>query len=348
MKILIAGSSGLVGTALTQALARDGHRVVRLVRCGSGAEKEAAEANRSMKETSAREVKNSERDGSNNVAEVPWNPNTCDLEGEPFGDEQGNVEGADVVVNLAGASIAEETWKAERKALIRSSRVHTTRELVCAMEKLSDRPKALVSASAIGYYGNRGDEVLTEESKASDDFLGRVCQEWEAEAVKAETLGMRVVRTRFGVILAKHGGALPQMMRPFKFGAGGRVGSGQQWISWITLDDVVAILGYAIENRHMSGAVNVVSPQPVRNADFARELGRAMHRPAFLPAPAFALELVLGEMAEALLLSSQRVMPSRLQQLGYRFLHPNLPAALAAVLADQAQPAHAATSRRSA
>jgi uncharacterized protein len=346
MKILIAGSSGLVGTALTQALAREGHKVVRLVRCGSGAAKEVSNENRREKESKARESKNTGRDGSSNVTEVAWNPNTCDLEGEPFGEEQGEVEGADAVVNLAGASIAGETWNAERKALIRSSRVHTTRELVCALEKLSDRPRALVSASAIGFYGNRGDEVLTEESKAGDDFLAKVCLEWEAEAVKAETLGMRVVRTRFGIILAKHGGALPQMMRPFKFGAGGRVGSGQQWMSWITLHDAVTILRYALENRHISGAVNVVSQQPVRNADFARELGRAMHRPAVLPAPAFALELVLGEMAEALLLASQRVMPSRLQQLGYRFLHPSLPAALAAVLADGVQPAHAATSPR--
>jgi uncharacterized protein len=345
MKVLIAGSSGLVGTALTRALARDGHRVVRLVRCGSSAAKEATNENRRKKKTKGRETKNAERDGSSNITEVAWNPNTCDLEGEPFGEGQENVEGADAVVNLAGASIAGETWNAERKALIRSSRVHTTRELVCAMEKLADKPNILVSASAIGYYGNRGDEALTEESKPGDDFLARVCQEWEAEAVKAETLGMRVVRTRFGIILAKHGGALPQMMRPFKFGAGGRVGSGQQWMSWITLDDAVAVLRYALENRAMSGAVNVVSPQPVRNADFARELGRAMHRPAILPAPAFALELVLGEMAEALLLASQRVMPSRLQQLGYRFVHATLPGALAAVLSNGVQPAHAATSR---
>jgi uncharacterized protein len=335
MKILIAGSSGLVGTALTRALAGDGHRVVRLVRCGSGAAAEkASQENGRSKKSIAGEQKKWEGDGSRNVAEVQWNPNTCDLEGEPFGEEQGEVEGADAVVNLAGASIAGETWNTERKALIRSSRVHTTRELVCALEKLSDGPKVLVSASAIGYYGNRVDEVLTEESKAGDDFLARVCQEWEAEAVKAEALRMRVVRARFGVILAKNGGALPQMMRPFKFGAGGRIGSGQQWMSWITLDDVVGVLRYALENRAMSGAVNVVSPQPVRNADFVRELGRAMHRPAMLPAPAFALALILGEMAEALLLSSQRVMPSRLQQLGYRFLHANLPAALAAVLSQ--------------
>ena len=345
MKILVTGSSGLVGTALTESLARNGHEVVRLVRSGSGAKTEHRGENRRKKEAAAREQRRAAADGSPNVIEVAWNPNTCDLEGEPFGDEQDKVEGADAVVNLAGASIAGETWTEERKALIRLSRVHTTRELVCSLEKLSDGPKTLVSASAIGYYGNRGDEVLTEESKAGDDFLARVCQEWEAEALKAEALGMRVVRTRFAIILAKHGGALPQMMRPFKFGAGGRIGSGRQWTSWVSLHDVVAILRYAIENRAIGGALNVVAPQPVRNADFAKELGRAMHRPAILPAPAFALEFVLGEMAETLLLSSQRVTPSRLQQLGYRFLHADLPSALAAVLSGEARMAQSATSR---
>ena len=347
MKILIAGSSGLVGTALTQALGSEGHTVVRLVRCGSGAKTEVAKGNGAKSKAGGVGQKGAASSaGMKNVVEAEWNPNTCDLEGEPFGEDHEKVEGADAVVNLAGASIAGETWTGERKALIRSSRVHTTRELVCALDKISDKPKALVSASAIGYYGNRGDEVLTEESKAGDDFLARVCWEWEAEAVKAETLGMRVVRTRFGVILANNGGALPQMMRPFKFGAGGRVGSGQQWMSWIALDDVVAILQYAVENRAISGALNVVAPQPVRNADFAKELGRAMHRPAFLPAPAFALEFVLGEMAEALLLASQRVMPTRLQQLGYRFLYPQLSGALAAILGDGARAVRAATSRR--
>lgn len=339
MRVLIAGSSGLVGTALTQALARDGHEVVRLVRTGSGA-KNGPEKGRKQ------EARTREENAFANVIKVAWNPNTCDLEGEPFGEEQDKVEGADAVVNLAGASIAGEVWTKERKALIRSSRLHTTRELVCALEKLNDAPKTLVSASAIGYYGSRGDEVLTEETKPGDDFLGRLCQEWEAEAVKAEALGMRVVRTRFGIILAKHGGALPQMMRPFKFGAGGRVGSGQQWMSWIALDDAVRILQYAIENRAIAGALNVVAPQPVRNADFAKELGHAMHRPAKLPAPAFALELLLGEMAEALLLASQRVMPSRLQQLGHRFAYADLPAALAAILSDGVRVPSAPTSRR--
>jgi uncharacterized protein len=330
MKVAITGSSGLVGTALTYSLSREGHTVVRLVRCGSGAKN----GKNGGRKTPQKERDTSASGSRANVMEVLWNPNTCDLEGAPFGDEQDKVEGADAFVNLAGASIAGESWSEERKAVIRSSRIHTTRELVCALEKLRARPKVLVSASAIGFYGNRGDEILTEESKPSDDFLGRVCQEWEAEAVKAEALGIRVVRTRFGIILAKHGGALPQMMRPFKFGVGGRVGSGQQWMSWVTLQDVVAILRYAMENRAISGALNVVAPQPARNADFAKELGRAMHRPSAVPAPAFALEFALGEMAEALLLASQRVVPTRLGQLGYKFQHSDLPSALEAVLND--------------
>jgi uncharacterized protein len=329
MKVIIAGSSGLVGTALVDALAANGDSVVRLARSGSGARKEvAAKGSRPFAGEKAERQKG--RDG--NILSVAWNPTTCDLEGQPFGDEQSKVEGADAVVNLAGASIAGEHWTKERKALIQSSRVHITRELVCSLEKLDAPPKIFVCASAIGYYGNRGDEALTEESKPGEDFLGRVCQEWEAEAVKAETLRIRTVRARFGVILAKNGGALPQMMRPFKFGAGGRIGSGQQWMSWITLQDVVSFIRYALENRAISGAVNVVAPNPVRNADFARTLGHAMHRPAILPTPAFALEFMFGEMAEALLLSSQRVLPARLGQLGYRFLHPDLPKALAAVL----------------
>jgi uncharacterized protein (TIGR01777 family) len=331
MKIVIAGSSGLVGSALTNSLARDGHTVVRLQRSGSGAN---AEKSRNRGGRHQEKHKISQGSEAGKIISVTWNPNTCDLEGEPFGEERDKIEGADAVVNLAGASIAEERWSAERKAILRSSRIHTTRELVCALEKLEDGPKTLISASAIGYYGNRGDEVLSEESKAGDDFLARLAQEWEAEAVKAEALGLRVVRLRFGVILAKHGGALPQMMRVFKFGLGGRIGSGQQWMSWITLEDVVSVIRKVLENRAVSGAVNVVAPQPVRNAEFAQALGDAMHRPAILPAPAFALEFALGEMAEALLLAGQRVAPSRLAQLGHRFSQPELRAALASVLAE--------------
>ena len=330
MKIVIAGSSGLVGTALTDSLVRDGHTVVRLQRSGSGAKKEKSAGKRIQTQNRG----GAQRSGSGKIIDIEWNPNTCDLEGEPFGADQEKMEGSDALVNLAGASIAGASWSAERKAVLRSSRVHITRELVCAIEKLEDGPKTIVSASAIGYYGNRGDELLTEESKPGDDFLARLASEWEAEAVKAEALGLRVVRLRFGIILAKHGGALPQMMRPFKFGLGGRVGSGQQWMSWITLQDVVSVIREALQNRAISGAVNAVSPQPVRNVDFVKALGRAMHRPAIVPAPAFALELLLGEMAEALLLASQRVVPSRLEQLGFRFSHRDLNSALASVLTE--------------
>jgi len=329
MKIVIAGSSGLVGSALTDSLVRDGHTVVRLLRSGSGAKSENGTGERS-------ETKNRNAALTNNSAkiiEIAWNPNTCDLEGEPFGADQEKIEGSDALVNLAGASIAGASWSKERKALLRSSRVHITRELVCAIERLEDGPKAIVNASAIGYYGNRGDEVLTEESKPGDDFLAKLTSEWEAEAVKAEALGLRVVRLRFGIILAKHAGALPQMMRPFKLGVGGRIGSGQQWVSWIALPDAVRVICEVLQNRAVSGAVNVVSPQPVRNVDFVKALGRAMHRPAIVPAPAFALELALGEMAE-MLLASQRVMPSRLEQLGFRFSQRDLSAALASILAE--------------
>ena len=244
----------------------------------------------------------------------------------------GAAAGADAVVNLAGASIAGGRWSAKRKSVLRWSRVATTRLLVTALAKMNARPKVLVSASAIGYYGDRGEEGLTEESASGSDFLAGLCREWEAEASKAEALGIRVVLARLGIVLAGEGGALPKMMLPFRFFAGGKTGSGKQWMSWVALEDVVGILRYAIENRAIRGAVNVVAPQPLRNAEFTEILARAMHRPALFPAPAFALRLALGEMADALLLSSQRVTPSRLKQLGYKFLHPDLSNALAAAL----------------
>src|SRR5216684_895207 len=302
MKILITGSSGLVGTALGSALARAGHTVCRLVRPESAA-----------------------GEGPKEGFAVAWNPATGELGGAGVG--------ADAVVNLAGASIADGRWTAGRKALLRSSRIDTTRALVGALAKMNARPGVLVSASAIGIYGNRGDEVLTEESAAGTDFLAGVAQEWEAEARKAEALGIRVVLARFGIILAREGGALPKMMLPFKFGAGGKLSSGRQWMSWVTLEDVVGILRLAIENASLRGAVNVVSPQPLQNAEFTYLLAKAMHRPALFPAPAFALRLALGEMADALLLSSQRVLRRVLEKLGYRFLHADLTSALAAVLA---------------
>src|SRR6267142_1823609 len=285
MKILVTGSSGLVGTALVRALGRDGHMVCRLMRPESAANDEV-------------------KDGFN----VAWNPATGELGGAGVG--------PDAVVNLAGASIAGGRWSTERKAVVR------------ALAKMNVRPSVLVSASAIGIYGNRGDELLTEESNAGADFLAGLAREWEAEALKAEALGIRVVLSRFGIILSREGGALAKMLLPFKLGAGGRLGSGQQWMSWVTLEDVVGILRMAIEKAAVRGAVNIVAPQPVRNAEFTKVLAKALHRPALFPAPAFALRLVLGEMADALLLSSQRVAPQAVEKTGYRFLHSDLSAAL--------------------
>jgi len=302
MKILVAGSTGLVGTALVSDLKRAGHTVCRLVRPSTNTEA----------------IRGSEG------FDVKWDPASGEL---------GNAAvGADAVVNLAGASIAEGRWTPERKKVLQASRVDTTRALVNALAKMAARPRVMVSASAIGFYGSHGDEVLNEESKPGSDFLSEVAMAWEAEAEKAEALGIRVLRARFGVILAKEGGALPQMVRPFRFGVGGKIGSGQQWMSWIAREDVVAILRFALENGAVRGPVNVVSPQAVRNAEFTAVLAKTLHRPALFPAPAFALRLMLGEMADALLLSSQRVVPEQLQKLGYRFLQPDLAAALKSAL----------------
>jgi len=298
MKILMTGSTGFVGSALCQDLQSGGHTVCRLVRPGTAREKPRR------------------ADGF----DVSWNPATGELGGAAVG--------ADAVVNLAGASIAEGRWTVERKELLLASRVDTTRALVQALSRMAARPRVLVSASGIGCYGNSGDHVLTEESPLGHDFLSRLGQEWESEAAKAEALGIRVVRARFGVILAKHGGALSRMARPFLWGFGGRIGSGEQWMSWVTLLDVVAILRFALENGAARGPINVVSPQPVRNAEFTKTLAKTLQRPALFPAPAFALRLLLGEMADELLLSSQRALPAQLEKLGHRFLHSDLAAAL--------------------
>jgi uncharacterized protein (TIGR01777 family) len=260
----------------------------------------------------------------NDGFQVAWNPATGELGGAAVG--------ADAVVNLAGASIADGRWSATRKAELRSSRIDTTRALVAALAKMNARPSVLVSATATGFYGNRGDELLTEESQPGTDYLSGLAREWEAEALKAEAIGIRVVLARFGIILARDGGALPRMVLPFRFFAGGKIGSGQQWMSWISLEDVVAVLQFALEKNEVRGPINVISTQPVQNAEFTKTLASVLHRPALFPAPAFALRLVLGEMADALLLSSQRVLPQKLENLGYRFLHADLKSALAAIL----------------
>lgn len=302
MKILITGSTGLVGSALVRELKQAEHTVCRLVR----------------PVTHMEGIQGSE--GFN----VKWDPTTGELGGAAVG--------ADGVVNLSGASIAGGRWTDERKKILRSSRVDSTRALMNALAKMAARPRVLVSASAIGIYGDRGEEVLTEESQLGNDFLSRIAKDWEAEAEKAEALGIRVVRMRLGVVLARNGGALPVMACPFRFGVGGKIGSGQQWMSWISLGDVVGVVRLALENGTIRGAVNVVSPEPVRNSEFTAALAQALHRPALFPAPTFGLRLMLGEMADALLLSSQRVVPAQLQKLEYEFQDTDLVATLTRIL----------------
>ena len=293
MKILVTGATGLVGTALVEALSREGHTVCRLVRPQTKAE-----------------------GGTPGAFDVAWDPETGELGGAAVG--------ADAVVNLAGASIADGRWTEERKRVLRTSRVDATRALVGALARMNAKPAVLVSASAIGFYGNRGDEILDEASAAGIDFLAGVARDWEAEALRAEVFRTRVVMARFGIILAKQGGALPKMMLPFRFGVGGRIGSGKQWMSWVALEDVVEVLRLAVRDVMVRGPINVVSPEPVTNAVFTRVLADTLDRPALLPAPEFALRLAMGEMADALLLSSQRVIPGALSRLSYRFLYPQL------------------------
>jgi uncharacterized protein (TIGR01777 family) len=298
MKILISGSSGLIGAATATALKSDGHNLVRLVRPGKAP----------------------------NPGDVQWDPMraTVDVAG---------LEGVDVVIHLSGEGIADGRWTAERRQLLRSSRIDTTRVLVDSLSRLKQKPRALIVASAIGYYGSRGDEILTESSTNGTDFLALVCRDWEAEANRAAATGVRTIMLRTGVVLSGKGGALPKMLTPFKLGVGGRLGSGQQWMSWIAIDDVVGIIRHTIANEQVSGPVNVVAPNPVRNEEFTRLLAGMLHRPAIFPAPAFVLRLALGEMADAVLLSSDRVKPDRMLAAGYKFRFEILePALRAAVL----------------
>ena len=233
----------------------------------------------------------------------------------------------DAIVNLAGESIASGRWTAARKAAIRRSRVEATRALVDAAAAASPRPKVLVNASAVGYYGAHGDEPLDERAAAGTDFLARVCVEWEAEARRAEALGMRVVLLRVGVVLAPDGGALSAMLLPFRAALGGPIGGGRQWMSWVHRDDVVGLLREAVGNAEYAGPVNATSPNPVTNRDFTRALGRVLHRPTVLPVPGIGLRLLMGEMA-TMLLTGQRVLPKVAERRGYAWQQPELPAAL--------------------
>ncbi len=241
--------------------------------------------------------------------------------------------GVDAVFHLAGEPVAEGRWNAAKKDRIRESRVTGTRHLVDALASLAERPGTLVSASAVGFYGDRGDEALDESSAPGNDFLAAVCQQWEAEAQRAASLGIRVVMARTGIVLDASGGALAKMLPPFKLGLGGPLGSGRQWMPWIHLEDHVAMLLHAAENSGVSGPMNAVGPEPVTNRTFAAALGAALHRPAFFPAPKFALRLAMGEVADVVL-SSQRVMPKVAEKTGFKFRHGDLRNALRAALSS--------------
>ncbi|MGH9685404.1 MAG: TIGR01777 family oxidoreductase [Candidatus Acidiferrales bacterium] len=297
MRVLVSGASGLVGRELSAALLADGHTVCRLVRPGSP---EAA-------------------------GDVRWDPESGTVDVRA-------MEGCDAIVNLNGASIGQRRWTDSRKAVLRRSRVNSTRVLIDSLSRLKQKPRLLVSASAVGYYGNRGDEILTESSDPGTDFLAKLACDWESEALRAEREGIRTVILRFGVILSAKGGALPQMMRPFKLGIGGRVGNGRQWMSWIALDDVIEIIRAAISNERCSGAMNAMAPNPAQNAEFTRALATVLRRPAIFAVPAFALRLAFGEMADALLLTSQRARPVKLLTAGYDFRLLQLEPALRAIL----------------
>jgi uncharacterized protein (TIGR01777 family) len=237
------------------------------------------------------------------------------------------IDGAAAVVNLAGEPIAAQRWTAAHKTRVLESRVQVTRTIVEAIHQAASPPAVLVSGSAVGYYGPRGDETVTEDTPAGSDFLASVCVQWEAEATRAADRS-RVVCVRTGLVLERDGGALPQMLPPFKFGAGGPAGSGRQYWPWIHRSDWVALVQWAIATSSVTGALNATAPTPITNAEFARALGRALHRPAFMPAPAFALRLLLGEMADGLLLSGQRAVPAKAQRLGFTFRYSQIDQAL--------------------
>ncbi len=292
MRIAVTGSHGLVGSALVSLLAAGGHQPIRLVR-GEAREENA----------------------------LRWDP-TGGIR-DPSG-----LEGLDGVVHLAGENIAAGRWTPERKVAIRGSRVESTRRLSEDLGHLTRRPCVLVAASAVGFYGDRGDEVLREESPPGSGFLAEVCREWEAAADPAVRAGIRVAHTRFGMVLSPTGGALKRMLLPFRLGLGGAIGTGRQFVSWIALDDAIGAILHILSHEALRGPVNVVAPAAVTNAEFVRALGRALSRPAVATLPAPAVRFIFGEMAEELLLASARVLPARLQQSGYTFQFPELADAL--------------------
>jgi uncharacterized protein (TIGR01777 family) len=293
MQVLVSGSTGLVGSALVPFLTAGGHQVRRLVRTAP-------------------------QSGSGDVS---WDPARHSI-AVPA------LEGVEAVVNLAGENIATDRWTAEKKRKIYHSRIDGTRVLCEALAQLASPPQVLVNASAIGYYGSRGAQVMREESTPGADFLAQVCRDWEAATAPAEAAGIRVVQVRIGVVMSPKGGALHKMLTPFKMGLGGVLGSGEQYVSWIAIDDVVESIHHVLMTEAITGPVNVVAPHPVTNREFTKILGRVLKRPTLLPMPTPAARLAFGEMGEALLLSSTRVEPARLTASGYTFRYPDLEGAL--------------------
>lgn len=294
MRVLVTGASGLIGGTLVGSLREDGHEAVRLVRLEPSSE-----------------------------SEIRWDPQA----GTVDAGDAAALNGLDAVVHLAGENIAGR-WNGKKKARILESRSRGTRLLAETIAGLSQRPKVLVSASAIGYYGDRGDERLREESDNGSDFLAEVCRSWEEATRPAAESGIRVAMLRFGPVLSGAGGALAQMLTPFRLGLGGTIGSGTQYMSWVSLEDAVGAIQHAIETETLEGPANVVSPNPVTNREFTKTLGRVLGRPTVLPMPAAVARLLFSEMADALLLSSARVEPARLLETGYEFRYPELEGAL--------------------
>ena len=290
MKVVVSGASGLIGSALVPALEAAGHDVLRLVR----------------------------RD-ARGASEVPWDPGAGSV-------DAARLAGVDAAVSLSGANL-NRRWTAARKREIRDSRVSSTSLLARTLAELEPRPRVFVSSGGCGIYGDRGDEVLTEESELGTGFLADVGRAWEAAAEPARAAGLRVVSLRQGMVLTRDGGALRQMLLPFKLGVGGRVASGRQWWSWVSLDDLVAAYLFVLESE-LSGPVNLASPSPVTSAAFAKALGRALHRPAVLPVPAFTIKVLFGERGEAVVLEGQRTLPARLLDAGFTFSYADLDAAL--------------------
>lgn len=294
--IVIGGASGLVGRRLAAALSDDGQTVHRLVRGAARGE-----------------------------GTIAWRPEAGQIDGAA-------LEDCDAVIHLGGESIAGSRWTAARKTAIRDSRVVSTRLLSETLARLNRPPRVFVCASAVGYYGARGDEPLTEDSPPGTGFLSDVCQAWEAATARASSAGIRVVNARFGVVLARDGGALAVMLPAFRWGVAGVLGDGRQVLSWIALADAVAALRFALGQDTLRGPVNVTAPGPVTNREFTRTLGRVLRRPAVLPAPGFAVRILLGEMGKSLLLEGQRAIPRRLTESGFKFRLPNLEAALRSIL----------------